>query len=216
MRKILVFTSFFVLFFFFSLFVSATKYVFAAPMYNADGTIRYNDTSTYGNSASTAYYGGYGSPYNSQGSNSYTYSYGNNGSYYSPGSATYSYYGSSGYPYNQGNSYYYGNNGSTYNHGGSYSYGNNNGQTMCTMEAMVCPNGSTVGRTGPNCAFSACPSVPYNTGSTYYSSYGSNPTFYTSGNMPYYGGSNGNYNYGSQYNQGYYLNNSIPWGTTRW
>ena len=29
----------------------------------------------------------------------------------------------------------------------------------CTMEAKVCPDGSFVGRTGPNCEFSACPAV---------------------------------------------------------
>lgn len=29
---------------------------------------------------------------------------------------------------------------------------------MCTMEAKLCPDGSYVGRTGPNCEFSACPS----------------------------------------------------------
>lgn len=27
----------------------------------------------------------------------------------------------------------------------------------CTMEAKVCPDGSSVGRTGPNCEFEACP-----------------------------------------------------------
>lgn len=27
----------------------------------------------------------------------------------------------------------------------------------CTLEAKVCPDGSSVGRTGPNCEFSACP-----------------------------------------------------------
>lgn len=27
----------------------------------------------------------------------------------------------------------------------------------CTMEAMMCPDGSYVGRTGPNCAFAQCP-----------------------------------------------------------
>jgi hypothetical protein len=27
----------------------------------------------------------------------------------------------------------------------------------CTMEAMICPDGSAVGRTGPNCEFAACP-----------------------------------------------------------
>lgn len=27
----------------------------------------------------------------------------------------------------------------------------------CTAEAMICPDGSAVGRTGPNCEFSPCP-----------------------------------------------------------
>ncbi len=27
----------------------------------------------------------------------------------------------------------------------------------CTMEAKLCPDGSSVGRTGPNCEFEACP-----------------------------------------------------------
>lgn len=30
-------------------------------------------------------------------------------------------------------------------------------QTVCTLEAKLCPDGSYVGRTGPNCEFSACP-----------------------------------------------------------
>ncbi|MFH1194003.1 MAG: hypothetical protein V1661_03335 [bacterium] len=30
----------------------------------------------------------------------------------------------------------------------------------CTMEAKLCPNGSYVGSTGPNCEFTACPSTP--------------------------------------------------------
>jgi len=41
----------------------------------------------------------------------------------------------------------------------------------CTMEAKLCPDGSAVGRTGPNCEFAQCPSVgggggilPYNSG----------------------------------------------------
>lgn len=28
---------------------------------------------------------------------------------------------------------------------------------MCTMDAKMCPDGSYVGRTGPNCEFAACP-----------------------------------------------------------
>ena len=27
----------------------------------------------------------------------------------------------------------------------------------CTMEARLCPDGSSVGRSGPNCEFAACP-----------------------------------------------------------
>lgn len=29
--------------------------------------------------------------------------------------------------------------------------------TACTMEARLCPDGSSMGRTGPNCEFTACP-----------------------------------------------------------
>lgn len=31
------------------------------------------------------------------------------------------------------------------------------GQRMCTMEAKICPDGTGVGRTGPNCEFAPCP-----------------------------------------------------------
>ncbi len=30
-------------------------------------------------------------------------------------------------------------------------------QKACTLEAKICPDGSSVGRTGPNCEFAACP-----------------------------------------------------------
>jgi|GEM_PF-3213593 len=30
---------------------------------------------------------------------------------------------------------------------------------VCTMDAMICPDGSYVGRIGPNCAFQACPEM---------------------------------------------------------
>ncbi len=30
----------------------------------------------------------------------------------------------------------------------------------CTQEVKICPDGSAVGRTGPNCEFSACPGIP--------------------------------------------------------
>lgn len=33
-------------------------------------------------------------------------------------------------------------------------------QVMCTMEAKMCPDGSYVGRQGPNCEFAACPATP--------------------------------------------------------
>jgi hypothetical protein len=32
----------------------------------------------------------------------------------------------------------------------------------CTMEAKICPDGSAVGRTGPNCEFAECPSTTTN------------------------------------------------------
>ena len=35
---------------------------------------------------------------------------------------------------------------------------NSNKQKACTLEAKICPDGSTVGRTGPNCEFAPCPS----------------------------------------------------------
>lgn len=31
---------------------------------------------------------------------------------------------------------------------------------ICTMEAKVCPDGSAVGRSGPDCQFAACPAIP--------------------------------------------------------
>jgi len=33
------------------------------------------------------------------------------------------------------------------------------GATQCTLDAKICPDGSTVGRQGPNCEFSPCPPV---------------------------------------------------------
>ena len=33
------------------------------------------------------------------------------------------------------------------------------GGVACTMEAKICPDGSAVGRTGPNCEFAECPST---------------------------------------------------------
>jgi hypothetical protein len=33
----------------------------------------------------------------------------------------------------------------------------NKKQVVCTMEAKICPDGSAVGRTGPNCEFAKCP-----------------------------------------------------------
>jgi hypothetical protein len=31
------------------------------------------------------------------------------------------------------------------------------GQKQCTMEAKLCPDGTSVGKTGPNCEFAPCP-----------------------------------------------------------
>lgn len=41
------------------------------------------------------------------------------------------------------------------------------GSVACTMEAKMCPDGTAVGRSGPNCEFAACPvsaSASYQTG----------------------------------------------------
>jgi len=38
-----------------------------------------------------------------------------------------------------------------------------NKQVSCTMEAKLCPDGSAVGRTGPNCEFTPCPNGYKNT-----------------------------------------------------
>jgi len=38
-----------------------------------------------------------------------------------------------------------------------YTNPNEEEQVFCTQDAMLCPDGSYVGRTGPNCEFAACP-----------------------------------------------------------
>ncbi len=38
--------------------------------------------------------------------------------------------------------------------------GNNGDAVACTMEAKMCPDGSYVGRQGPQCEFSPCPAAP--------------------------------------------------------
>lgn len=39
-------------------------------------------------------------------------------------------------------------------------------RTACTLEAKVCPDGSTVGRVAPSCTFAACPITTTNTNTT--------------------------------------------------
>ncbi|HXK36001.1 MAG TPA: GerMN domain-containing protein [Candidatus Paceibacterota bacterium] len=41
-------------------------------------------------------------------------------------------------------------------------------QVYCTQDAKLCPDGSYVGRVGPNCEFAACPEVQMRTVSLYY------------------------------------------------
>lgn len=41
--------------------------------------------------------------------------------------------------------------------GSSGSMGGSDGMVACTMEAKLCPDGSAVGRQGPNCEFAKCP-----------------------------------------------------------
>ena len=41
---------------------------------------------------------------------------------------------------------------------GGFILGNKNSiKTACTLEAKICPDGSSFGRTGPKCEFAACP-----------------------------------------------------------
>lgn len=40
------------------------------------------------------------------------------------------------------------------------------GDGVCTEEAKVCPDGSSVGRAGPDCEFAACPAAPAPEGTT--------------------------------------------------
>src|ERR1043165_8258427 len=42
----------------------------------------------------------------------------------------------------------------------------NTNLVACTDEAKLCPDGSYVGRTGPNCEFAVCPNVNGNTNLT--------------------------------------------------
>ena len=55
--------------------------------------------------------------------------------------------------------------------GGGGSGNGGGGGKACTQEAKLCPDGSAVGRTGPNCEFAACPTgggggsiLPYKSG----------------------------------------------------
>ncbi len=39
-----------------------------------------------------------------------------------------------------------------------FNFANDDNPVACTQEAKICPDGSAVGRTGPNCEFAPCPS----------------------------------------------------------
>ncbi len=55
--------------------------------------------------------------------------------------------------------------------GGFYFYKNSNPvnrKVACTLEAKLCPDGSSVGRSGPNCEFAPCPIVVSNYKNTAY------------------------------------------------
>ena len=58
--------------------------------------------------------------------------------------------------------------------------------TACTLEAKLCPDGSSVGRTGPNCEFAACPGATSTASSTATSTGGG-----TGGIAPYDSGISG-------------------------
>lgn len=50
------------------------------------------------------------------------------------------------------------------NIGGGVTGGSGGGDVACTMDAKICPDGSAVGRGGPNCTFPACPTSPETNG----------------------------------------------------
>ncbi len=50
--------------------------------------------------------------------------------------------------------------------GGYFAFGpklNKRNSVACTQEAKICPDGSSVGRSGPNCEFTACPGAASST-----------------------------------------------------
>lgn len=40
-----------------------------------------------------------------------------------------------------------------------FSRSSDNGQKACALDVRICPDGSSVGRVGPNCEFAACPAT---------------------------------------------------------
>ena len=46
---------------------------------------------------------------------------------------------------------------------GAYYISTKNTPKGCTMEAKICPDGSSVGRAGPNCEFTVCPTPDWHT-----------------------------------------------------
>ncbi len=70
-------------------------------------------------------------------------------------------------------------------------FGPGSNTTYCTQDVYVCPNGTTVGRTGSNCQF-VCPSTPVTctSGNNYTGcvipNYNQNSYYYTSGCYTYY------------------------------
>lgn len=56
--------------------------------------------------------------------------------------------------------------------------GGGGSRAACTMEAKLCPDGSAVGRTGPNCEFAPCPSEVPPTGDTSKIAIGSSATIH--------------------------------------
>src|SRR3990167_1350393 len=56
-----------------------------------------------------------------------------------------------------------------------------NGGVVCTEDAKICPDGSGVGREGPNCEFAACPDTVIPTPNPNTATFSASPT---SGNAP--------------------------------
>lgn len=94
------------------------------------------------------------------------------------------------------------------------------GNVACTMEAKLCPDGSSVGRSGPNCEFAPCPGeetsrsmINFGEWSTYKSEHYPYQLQYPNYGFTYTKRDRGNDTYAGYVEQAYF-EKSPPWGLT--